>query len=336
MGLMTRQRPFDIKQIVNSGTFTEDLPRGGIIRGWWLHWSGVLTVTSDGTAIPESSPEGLITQIELLRNNDPIVTISGDSLRSLQHPLYNQPATARVQPSGFTAAGGPYAFSSALYLPRERIYGVNRFDTVLDARGLTKLTLRLSIGPAVGNLITGGAATFTLDLRIHPIVQDVEPGSRNKQIDNSDRLPQEIVTLGPSDIINSASAPRRIIGPLEPGKYEWMLLRAKDNGIADDDIINLLEIRGQDFQRGIDFKNREGDWNDLRDQGKQIGRLTGTQRTGDLWVPFDYEGRLSRIMDIRGSTDGEIAISNNAPTGASTLEVVQGMILPMSRWARRN
>lgn len=301
---------------VNNTMTSMDLPRRYLYQNLELVLEGSIVVgVADGTAIPDLAPASLIKNIKITANGkDVIKNISGQNLHLVDYFKYNTQPHLTAPAVGV----GTHAFKAVLMIDFAEIFNKIAIDTMFNSSGLATLQLEITWG-TYADLVTPDTTTTlawgtTPYIRVNSI--EAFGGLDKPLLLNTEYVIQKQVT---------ATADKFQIDLAVGNFYRYLLLKATDAGVRENDIINNIKLQsGQEV-----FVNLNDI--DLHYYNKAKYNLE-TMPAGVYIIDLSRYGSMQDLLNASGMSDLKLELDVTVGTGDTFVDVVCAeYISPMVR-----
>lgn len=308
-----------------------DLPRGMTYKELYLKLSGAPTLTAaNNTAAKtlQGDEWAVVTRIDIIANGvDTIRSFSGNELWWLNYFLYRQ--SPFVTPGiGDTSTANP-TFYSVLNLPFWSVGTVRPIDTLLDARILSDLKLRITWGQYTSINADASAWTTEPTIKVYSLESMLAEGPFSKW--NLYKIRKEITST------NSQFEIQLKVGPV----YRGFLLNFTDAGADDGTILNnfkwiagtttFADLTEEVLRQGHHI--RHGYPRILDSVGHAYLNLRrGTTYNSVLgWYYYEHcpDGYLSEGVDTLGFSEHKLELDVTVGAGTTYCHVIPMEYIPL-------
>lgn len=304
-----------IKSLAHSDSdiLSADIPREHMFATIWIRIAGTLTVTADATAT-ENNILNLIRNIQIKAEGSITPKNMNGVLAYLIAKYEGKTAPIFSPPSGYTAAGSPYAFNASIpisfILPPS--YGRNdRYATLFDSDPLKTLQILLTTG-TISDVISAGTATLT------SVTYTIHSSEISGIVNRATDLNQESQQDKSFSSLSTALEHDMPLGNL----YRRFAIRVLDNGTQSDTLLNSIKIQANGTNILADIT-----WGELLDLNKQQYE-TETMTTGFAILDLDERKLFAEMLPSRNLSSLKLVYNVDAPASSTGLiEVVPSEVI---------
>jgi hypothetical protein len=267
---------------------------------------GDLVVTANGGTLSPLGTLNLIQNIQIARNgNQDIFNMPGKALEAV-HRIETRHTTYKVEP-GVTIATHPFVHTFEVRMDK------GGYTSLLDATGDGSLRVDVTWGK-LSDIYTGGAATLSnVKMDVVPVVIDgALPGERGGvgagYFEQHARFNDQPVNQSQTDFRFDLLSGRG---------YHGLTLFSMSDGAMSDGIIKSVTL-----QRA-NKSNQRWEWDEIRAMNHDHYRLTGSEFTGVLDIPFVDDGHFEQTLSIRPSQSMRIVLDVLKPGTVDSVGLIQ-------------